>query len=116
MNIQLTLAYRYLAGRKLRTFLTTLAVVFGVIVIFGMNIILPTMIEALNANVMGASGLVDFSATHASGESFAMEMADRLQGVDGIRAYSPALSRAITSRPILWIMTPPPPIKSPRSH
>ncbi|HRQ32875.1 MAG TPA: hypothetical protein PLM89_07210 [Anaerolineales bacterium] len=51
MNIQLTLAYRYLSGRKLRTFLTTLAVIFGVLVIFGMNIILPTMIAALQANV-----------------------------------------------------------------
>ncbi|MEJ5224426.1 MAG: FtsX-like permease family protein [Anaerolineales bacterium] len=95
MNIQLTLAYRYLSGRKLRTLLTTLAVVFGVLVIFGMNIILPTMIEALNANVMGASGLVDFSATHASGESFALGVADRLNGVDGVRAYSPSLSRVI---------------------
>ena len=41
MNIQFTLAARYLSGRKLRTFLTTLAVVFGVLVLFGMNIVLP---------------------------------------------------------------------------
>ena len=56
MNLQLTLAIRYLAGRKLRTLLTTLAVVFGVLVIFGMNIILPTMSAALQANAMAARG------------------------------------------------------------
>ncbi len=99
MGIQLTLAYRYLSGRKLRTLLTTLAVVFGVLVIFGMNIVLPTMIEALNANVMGASGLVDFSATHASGEPFPFSVANRLDGVEGIRAYSPALVRTINIPP-----------------
>ncbi|MCC7117462.1 MAG: ABC transporter permease [Anaerolineales bacterium] len=95
MNIQFTLAYRYLSGRKLRTFLTTLAVIFGVLVIFGMNIILPTMIEALQANVQGASGLVDFSATHISGEPFSITVADKLKDVDGIRAYSPSLTRVV---------------------
>ncbi|MCC6569483.1 MAG: ABC transporter permease [Anaerolineales bacterium] len=95
MNIQFTLAYRYLSGRKLRTFLTTLAVIFGVLVIFGMNIILPTMIEALQANVQGASGLVDFSATHISGEPFSVSVADQLKNVDGVRAYSPSLTRVV---------------------
>ena len=41
MNLSFTLARRYLSGRKLRTFLTTLAVIFGVLVIFAMNSILP---------------------------------------------------------------------------
>ncbi len=95
MNIQLTLALRYLLGRKLRTFLTTLAVIFGVLVIFGMNIILPTMLAALQANVQGASGLVDFSATHISGEPFSISIADKLKNVDGLRAYSPSLTRII---------------------
>jgi putative ABC transport system permease protein len=56
MNLQLTLAARYLAGRKLRTALTTLAIIFGVLLIFGMNTVLPTMIAALQANVQGADG------------------------------------------------------------
>ena len=43
MNLQLTLAARYLGGRKLRTFLTTLAIVIGVMVIFGMGIYLPRL-------------------------------------------------------------------------
>jgi putative ABC transport system permease protein len=39
LTLQPTLAARYLWGRKLRTFLTTLAIVFGVWVIFSMNIL-----------------------------------------------------------------------------
>ncbi len=95
MNLQLTLAARYLSGRKLRTFLTTLAVVFGVLVIFGMNIILPTMLAALQTNVQGAEGAVDFSITHISGEPFPQTVADKLQGVDGVRVYSSSLTRSI---------------------
>jgi len=95
MNLQLTLAARYLNGRRLRTFLTTLAVVFGVLVIFGMNIILPTMLTALQANVQGAEGAVDFSVTHVSSQPFSQTIADRLQGVDGVRVYSAYLTRTI---------------------
>ena len=57
MNIQLTLARRYLAGRKLRTFLTTLAILFGVLVIVGMNSLLPAFTRAFQkaavADVVG---------------------------------------------------------------
>ena len=95
MNLQLTLAARYLNGRKLRTVLTTLAVVFGVVVIFGMNIILPTMLTALQANVQGAEGRVDFSVTHISSEPFPQAVADKLQGVDGVRVYSASLTRTL---------------------
>ena len=95
MNLQLTLAARYLNGRKLRTFLTTLAVVFGVVVIFGMNIILPTMLTALQTNMQGAEGTVDFSVTHISSEPFPQTVADKLQGVDGVRVYASYLTRTI---------------------
>lgn len=95
MNLQLTLAARYLGGRKLRTFLTTLAVVFGVLVIFGMNIIMPTMLSALQVNVQSAEGNVDYTVTHISGEPFSQEIADKLHGVDGVRVYAASLNRPI---------------------
>src|SRR5512134_2580377 len=95
MNLQLTLAARYLSGRKLRTFLTTLAVVFGVLVIFGMNTIMPTMLNALQVNVQSAEGNVDFGVTHISGEPFPETIAEKLQGVDGVRVYSTSLTRTI---------------------
>jgi len=95
MNLQLTLATRYLAGRKLRTTLTTLAIIFGVLLIFGMNTILPTMVAALQANVQGAEGQVDFTVTNLSGEAFPEDVIDRLHGIDGIRAMAASLQRTI---------------------
>ena len=95
MNLQLTLAARYLAGRKLRTALTTLAIIFGVLLIFGMNTILPTMVAALQANVQGAQGEVDFTVTNLSGEAFPEDVIDRLKGIDGIRAMAASLQRTI---------------------
>jgi len=94
-NLQLTLAARYLAGRKLRTTLTTLAIIFGVLLIFGMNTILPTMVAALQANVQGAEGQVDFTVTNLSGEAFPEDVIDRLDNIDGIRAKSASLQRTI---------------------
>ena len=67
---QIKLAGRYLWGRKLRTFLTTLAIVFGTLVIFGMNIILPTMVQAFQSNLLAASGQVDVTITLKTGEAF----------------------------------------------
>ena len=95
MNLQLTLAWRYLNGRKLRTFLTTLAVIFGVMVIFGMNIILPTMLAAFQANIMAAGGLVDVTVTNKSGGGFPVDVAKKLDGITGIRAVSPSLERTV---------------------
>ena len=95
MNLQLTLAARYLAGRKLRTFLTTLAIIFGVLLIFGMNTVLPSMLAALQANIQGAEGNVDFTITNVSGESFPAEVTAKVQNLDGVRAVSASLQRAV---------------------
>ncbi len=96
MNFQLILAFRYLMGRKLRTFLTTLAVVFGVLVIFGMNIVLPTMLQALQANTMAASGQVDVTVTHVAGDPFNMSLVDSVKNIDGVQAISYSLNRTIS--------------------
>jgi putative ABC transport system permease protein len=95
MPIQLTLAARYLGGRKLRTFLTTLAIVFGVLVIFSMNILLPTMMQAFQTSLLSASGQVDLTITHKSGETFSTRVLDQIENVDGIRAASGILERPI---------------------
>lgn len=95
MNFQLTLAARYLMGRKLRTLLTTIAVVFGVLVIFGMNIILPTMLQALQSNLMAASGNVDVTVTHIAGEPFSTSLVDKVKSLDGVQAVSYSLNRTI---------------------
>lgn len=95
MNLQITLAARYLGGHKLRTFLTTLAVTIGVVVIFGMNILIPTMMEAFQANIQGAAGAVDLTITQVANEAFPAEVLDTVRGVPGIKAVAPMLSRVV---------------------
>ncbi|MCX7608778.1 MAG: ABC transporter permease [Anaerolineales bacterium] len=99
MNLQLTLAWRYLTGRVLRTTLTTFAVIFGVMVIFGMNIVLPTMMEGFKANMMAAGGVVDVTVTHVTTSAFPAEVAHKLDGIPSIRAYSASLERTVNLPP-----------------
>lgn len=95
METQLTLAWRYLSGRKLRSVLTTLAITFGVLVIFGLNSILPTFLETLQANAMAATGQVDATITAKNGQGFDQALAARVAAVDGVRAISPKLERTV---------------------
>jgi putative ABC transport system permease protein len=95
MNLQFTLAARYLLGRKLRTVLTTLAIVFGVMLVFGMNTVLPTLLAALQANVQGAEGNIDFTITNVSGQSFSEDVVAPLLKLDGVRAVSGSLNKTI---------------------
>jgi putative ABC transport system permease protein len=95
MILQLSLAWRYLRGRKLRTFLTTLAVVFGVFVVFAMNLILPTVTKAMFISVQGANAVVDFTVIHVTGGSFPAGMLPDLATIDGVRAVSGALTRNV---------------------
>lgn len=95
MNIQLTLALRYLYGRKLRSILTTLAVVFGVLVIFGMNIMLPSVMQAFNATILAASDQVDLTISHRTGEAFNQDILEQVRAIEGVRAAHGLLSRAI---------------------
>jgi putative ABC transport system permease protein len=99
MNLPLTLASRYLLGRKLRTVLTTLAVVFGVLVIFGMNIILPTMLASLQINAMAAQGAVDLTIVHQSGDAFPQDVLAKVLAVDGVRAATVSLHRTVNLPP-----------------
>jgi putative ABC transport system permease protein len=95
MQTQFTLALRYLAGRKLRTALTTLAIMFGVLVLFGMNAMLPALTNAFQANVMAAAGEVDATVTLKTSEPFAASVADEVASVNGVELVNAFLSRLI---------------------
>ncbi|RPI82437.1 MAG: ABC transporter permease [Chloroflexi bacterium] len=99
MNIQLTLAARYLNGRKLRTFLTTLAIVFGVLVIFGLNTLLPAFFNAFQANIMAASGQVDATITLVTADAFNESEAGKVATVEGVISVSGFLDRVINVTP-----------------
>ena len=94
-NLQLTMAGRYLRGRKLRTFLTTLAIILGTLLIFGMNMLLPTMMKAFQSNMLAASGQVDMTITLDTGEAFSERTMNKIRTVAGIRAIAGSLSRTI---------------------
>ncbi len=95
MILHFSLAWRYLCGRKLRTALTTLAVVFGVFIVFAMNVMLPTVTKAMFISVQGAENVVDFSITHATGGAFPADAVPALRGIPGVRAVSATLVRQI---------------------
>lgn len=95
MKIQLTLARRYLAGRRLRTTLTTLAVVFGVMLLFGLGSLAPTVEQAFRRTMAIAAGEVDLTVTHASGAAFAAGRLDAVRAVEGIALASPSLRQEI---------------------
>ena len=99
MKFQISLATKYMRGRKLRTFLTTLAIVIGVMVIFGMGILVPTMTEAFNKSLLAASGQTDVMITHKTGETFSASTLNKIKMLDGIAAIGGSLERTINLPP-----------------
>ncbi|MBN2006837.1 MAG: ABC transporter permease [Anaerolineae bacterium] len=99
MNIQITLALRYLFRRKLRTALTTLAVVFGVMVLFGLNSILPAMLLTLRQTMLGSAGKVDLTVTGTAGGLFSEDRVEVLRAVNGIGAASGSLRQTVMLLP-----------------
>jgi len=91
MSIQL--AWRYLRGRGLRSLLTTLAIVIGVGLTFGLNGIIPAMQEAFTRNLTSSTDRIDLTVTDSTGQPFAASVADKLAAVPGIAAVSPGLSQ-----------------------
>jgi len=97
LTLQLTLAARYLGGRKLRSFLTALAIVFGAWLIFAMNILMPTMLKAFQVNMLAASDQVDVTITHKTGETFSRNLLNKVRTIKGMSAVSGLLSRTIAA-------------------
>ncbi|MFN8527345.1 MAG: FtsX-like permease family protein [Anaerolineae bacterium] len=90
------MAMRYLSGRKLRTALTTLAIVLGVALIFAMNIVLPSVRDAFKQTLTTFTG-ADMTITTVAGESFTPDsVIPQMMGVDGVRSATGILRRQFT--------------------
>jgi putative ABC transport system permease protein len=90
------MAWQYLMGRKLRTALTSLAIVFGVGLIFAVNLVLPSIGASFNQSINATSGAVDLRITTTTGESFApSQVLQAVAGVSGVQAVSGSLRRQI---------------------
>lgn len=91
---QMTLmGLRYLSTRKLRTTLTTLAIVFGVALIFSIDLVLPSVTTLFKQSLSPLTG-ADLTMTSMTGDSFAPDVVDRVAGVDGVQAVTGILHRA----------------------
>lgn len=99
MNLHLTLAVRYMGGRRLRTFLTTLAIVIGVMVIFGTGMYMPSFMQAYQASLISASGQTDVMITHKTGEPFSAGMLNAIRRTEGIAAIGGSLERVVNLLP-----------------
>jgi len=99
VNTQLKLAWRYLRGRGLRSLLTTLAVVFGVMLIFGLNGIMPTMISTFTRSMLSTAGKIDLSVTSAFNQPFPLAILDKVERVSGIAVATPEVQRMVPVPP-----------------
>jgi putative ABC transport system permease protein len=91
------LALEYLRGRKLRTMLTTLSIVFGVMLIFTINLVLPSARDAFKRVISTTSGTADLTISTVTSEAFSpATVLDKVKAVDGVRAVSGVLRRKIT--------------------
>ncbi len=95
MKIQFLLAWRYLWGRKQRMILTTLAVVFGVTLLFGLNAMIPAMMEAFRYNMVTTAGKVDISISGDSNNPFDEIVLEDLQGIEGVNHYTGVLTKKV---------------------
>lgn len=94
-KFQIKLASKYLLGRRLRSILTTLAIVIGTLIIFGTNIMLPTMVKSFQTNIQAISGQVDVTITQKTGESFSRNIVNKVNAIPGIRVISGSLTRSV---------------------
>ncbi len=95
MRLQLTLALRYLTGRPLRTTLTTLAVVLGVALFFGLSSFVPVFSHAIQRGALAAVGKADLTVTHASSGVFGLDRLEVVRAVPGVGVVSPSLRRDV---------------------
>jgi putative ABC transport system permease protein len=79
----------------LRSFLTTLAIVIGVMVIFGTGTLLPTMMDTFQKSLLAISGQVDITITNKSGEGFSTSVLNKVKGIEGIGPMAGSISRSM---------------------
>lgn len=95
MIFSIRMALRYLLGRKLRTTLTTLAILFGVMILFGMNAMLPGIMESFRQNTMAIANQVDITITGRIGGTFNQDITQTIQHWPGIKAAMASLRQNV---------------------
>jgi putative ABC transport system permease protein len=99
MRMAFTLAWRYLNGRRLRSFLTTLAVIFGVMIIFALNALLPTIMQTFSSTLVAAAGQVDLQITGKTNQTFGTDVLQTVRHTDGVAIATGILQQTISLPP-----------------
>lgn len=95
MSISWRLAWRYLRGRGLRSALTTLAVAFGVMLIFGLNGITPSLVESFSRSLLSTAGRIDLSVSSAFNQPISAEVAATVGRIPGVAVATPEVQRPV---------------------
>ncbi|MEJ2736777.1 MAG: FtsX-like permease family protein [Anaerolineae bacterium] len=95
LGFSIGLALRYLWTRRLRTLLTTLAIVFGVMIIFGMNGLAPAILEGYRQNLMIATDQVDLTITSQTRGLFDADRVEMVRSMPGVAHATGSLSRGL---------------------
>jgi putative ABC transport system permease protein len=95
LGLSIRLALRYLWTRRLRTVLTTLAIVFGVMIIFGMNGLAPAILEGYRQNLMVATDQVDLTITSQTRGLFDADRVEVVRSTPGVARATGSLSRVL---------------------
>jgi len=96
MRIQWLLATRYLRGRLRRSVLTTLAISFGVAILFGMNGLIPPMLEAFRHSMYTSAGQVDPTISSVSNGTFNQSVLNEVSSTAGVEQAAGYLAQTIT--------------------
>ncbi|MHB0875805.1 MAG: ABC transporter permease [Anaerolineae bacterium] len=89
------MAMQYMRVRRLRTALTTLAIVLGVTLVFAVNLALPSAMAALSRTTMSAAGRADLTVTSPAGVFAAEAPLTAIREVPGVNAATAVLRRQI---------------------
>lgn len=93
------LALLYLSGRKLRTVLTTLAVVFGVMILFGLNGMMPAIQDGFRRGMLTSTNLVDLTVTSETRGSFDIGQLEKVRSTPGVAYATGSLVRPVVLPP-----------------
>jgi putative ABC transport system permease protein len=95
MTYRLKLASRYLGQRRQRTLLTTLSIVVGVMLIFGLNGLVPALEQSLNRGMLADAGRADLTLTSESQGVFDQALVGRAAQAPGVAAAAGQLIRPL---------------------
>ncbi len=95
MTYRLLLALRYLRERWPRTVLTTLSIVIGVMLLFGLNGLIPALEQPLRQGLIATTDRVDLTVTSDSRGAFEQALATEVARVPGVAAATGSLIRSV---------------------